>query len=57
MAGKQETGIRRTVTFTPWCSRCGWEGKPNQYRGDAAYVLACHNVDRHGGSARIGETA
>lgn len=47
-------GIRRVVTFTPWCDRCGWEGDPMQFKGDASWVLAQHNMDRHGGTPRVG---
>lgn len=51
------TGIRREVTFTPWCGACfnGWTGNPQQLKSDAAYFLACHNVDVHGGTPRLGE--
>lgn len=54
MSERLDHGIRRIVTFTPWCNRCGWEGEPLQFKGDGAYVLARHMVDRHGGTPRLG---
>lgn len=48
--------IRRTVTFQARCRRlgCAWDGEPREYKGDAAYDLARHNTDRHGGTEREG---
>lgn len=56
MSGDRQT-IRRRVIFQAACSgSClGWEGPERDAKYAAAFDLARHNVDRHGGSPRIGD--
>jgi hypothetical protein len=52
---KPDQGIARRVFFQAWCHRCGWKGAESDFKTAASFELARHNMDRHGGSARIGE--
>lgn len=51
---KRETGIHREVTFRGWCHRvlCDWQGPKRDMRSMAAYDLAYHELDVHGGAVR-----
>ena len=56
---KAVNGIRRTVTFAAWCHRCPlneWSGPPRDTKWLAAWDLAQHDVDRHGGAIRAVES-
>lgn len=51
---KNDQGIQRQVFFKAWCKRCGWAGAQHDFKTAASFELAHHNVDRHGGTPRIG---
>nr|WP_274635558.1 hypothetical protein [Microbacterium bovistercoris] len=53
------TGIRRRVVFQAKCTdgSCelgGWSGPERDVKYMAAFDLARHNTDRHGGAERLG---
>ncbi len=48
--------VTRRVIFQARCRRlgCNFNGEERDYKGDASYDLARHNIDRHGGNEREG---
>lgn len=52
MADRKLTGITRRVAFVGWCKRagCDWHGPERTVKSDAAFDVAAHGVDAHGGS-------
>lgn len=49
-----DQGVSRRVFFQAWCKRCGWRSEETDFKTAASMQLGAHNVDRHGGSERIG---
>lgn len=49
--GVRETGISRRLFFQGWCRRglCAWKGPERDAKFVAAFDVAQHEMDRHGG--------
>ena len=59
MASKPAEGVTRKITYQAWCHKCGlgWRATTErQFKSEAMYDLAIHNMDVHGGTPRRGQT-
>lgn len=46
-------GVTLRRIWQAWCRHCGWRTDcPTKW--EASMILARHNVDRHGGTPRLG---
>ncbi|MCL1871933.1 MAG: hypothetical protein FWF90_16175 [Promicromonosporaceae bacterium] len=54
-----EVGVKRRVIFQAYCRRllCDWHGPERDYRSDAEFDRACHELDKHGGASTRREEA
>lgn len=49
----KDQGVTLRRIWQAWCNRCGWRSECST-KWEASMMLGGHNVDRHGGTPRIG---